>query len=303
MPIIIGGSAALGLGSSLIDRADKKKQKKDSGNAWTAVHGESEKALKDYLTRDAQAGSREVMQDPVYKQMYGEGGQLGLLGQDIASQRAEESDLRSKGFSLGQDDREAYGQMAGDLTRQFGQSQNNLASALRARGLSASGSANTAFAGSMGNKMEQLAGLQRKIAQDKIQNTIARLGQTRSHINNLLGNQQGMVGQYGQALAHKDQFAESKGKMGQENIGNMQQQANLNFDQQKASHVGSFLGSAAKGAMGGAMAGAQMMAGPGGGQLAGMFGGGGSSVSPSGMPKQGFGGNDKAWMDYANPNK
>lgn len=268
---MVGGGA--GAASSMFDRADKKKQPKDSGNVFAQHQDNASAALRDYLTRGAQAGSQEVLADPVYGKQYGAGGQLDLLGGDIASTRAEEADLRGRGYSLQPEDYEAYGQASGNIARMFGQQDANLASALRARGLSSSGSAQTAFSGALGNKMERLGAMQRQIADQRMQSNLARLGQTRQHINSLLGQQRGMVGDYGQAVAHKDQFAESKGQMGQSTLSNLQNQANQNFEQQKATHVGSFGGDLFKGTLGGAMMGAQLGSAMGGG------GGAGTDVS------------------------
>lgn len=279
---LVGGG--VGAATSAFDRADKKKQAKDSGNVFAKHQETSDAALKDYLTRGAQAGSQEVLADPVYGKMFGEGGQLGLLGQDIATQRAEAANLAGRGYSLQPEDYEAYGQASGNIARMFGQSDANLASALRARGLAGSGSARTAFAGSQGNKMEQLGAMQRQIADQRMKSNLERLGQTRGYITNLLGQQQGLLGQYGGAVEHKDAFAQSKGSMGLNTLQNLQNQANENFAQQKGTHVGSFLGDMTKGTLGGAMMGAQLASGMGGDGAAAGSGGAGTNVSGGGIP-------------------
>jgi hypothetical protein len=97
---------------------------------------------------------------------------------------AEQNRLSGQGYNLQKEDREAYGQAAGDIQRQYAQQENDLTKQLAARGLASSGSgaAGAAFSGLAGNKYEQLAKMQTNLADKRMQNTAERLNQTRSQI-------------------------------------------------------------------------------------------------------------------------
>lgn len=151
--------------------------------------------------------SQQVIEDPLL---------AGLFGDDSTMSRAvaEERDLASRGFSLQPEDHEAYGQMSGELARMFGQEEQSLASALANRGLAAgsSGVAAQQFAGLQGNKSERLAGLQRQIANDRMQMNLQRLSQTRQFMNQLGGLGQEAQGQkFAQNNARMDQLQRQQG--------------------------------------------------------------------------------------------
>jgi hypothetical protein len=118
--------------------------------------------------------SQQVRTDPLSSGMFGDDGSLERA-------IAEERELAERGYSLQPEDYEAYGQASGDIARMFGQSEQSLAQALADRGLATadSGVARSEFSGLYGNKNEQLAGLQRQIANDRMEKNLQRLAQTR----------------------------------------------------------------------------------------------------------------------------
>lgn len=155
------------------------------------------RALQDYLAkiqgfdpRAEMTGSTEdVMNNAILGRTFGKGGlQEQTLG-DLSKARGEEADLSSRGFSLTPDDHEAYGQASGDIARMFGQSEQDLSQSLANRGLSQgpSGAAGAAFSGLQGNKQEQLAKAQTNIANQRMQNNLARLNSTRQFMSQLGG--------------------------------------------------------------------------------------------------------------------
>lgn len=146
--------------------------------------------------------SEQVMNDPLSKGFFGEGG-----SQDRAF--AEEKDLASRGFSLQPEDYEAYGQASGDITRMFGQQEQSLAQALADRGLAAgsSGIAQQQFSGLQGNKAEQLGKMQMDIAQRRMQTNMQRLNDTRNYLTNLGGlGQQALQNQFGRNRTSVDAY-------------------------------------------------------------------------------------------------
>lgn len=138
-----------------------------------------------------------VRNDPLSKGLLGEGGALErALG--------EEKQLASRGYSLQPEDYEAYGQASGNIARQFGSQEQSLSKALANRGLSAgaSGVANQQFSGMYGNKFEQLAQMQRQIADDRMNRNMERLNQTRNFAANLGGlGQDALNSQFNRNLA------------------------------------------------------------------------------------------------------
>jgi hypothetical protein len=117
---------------------------------------------------------QQAMNDSLLAGLYGKGGQM-------EGAEAEANRLQNQGYKLQPEDYEAYGQASGNVARMFGQQEQSLAQALASRGLAAGGSgAGTAqFTGLMGNKYEQLGQMQRQIADNRMQNTMQRLQQTR----------------------------------------------------------------------------------------------------------------------------
>lgn len=119
-----------------------------------------------------QVAAEEVQKNPLLKSLYGQGG----LQSQLASQG---QDLASRGFQMQGQDYEALGQAQGDINRQYGQYDNQLAQQLQARGLggASSGAAVRGYSGLLGNKFEQLAKAQTNIAQKRLENAQGRLQQ------------------------------------------------------------------------------------------------------------------------------
>lgn len=266
----IGGLLG-GLGGGL---ASQREGGQDTGNAFALKPGQGQAQLNKYQNNLLGIGSaytggtegmgqatKDVQGNPILGQLFGPQGTMQRTG-------AEEQDLASRGFSLKPEDYEAYGQGAGNIARQFGQSEQSLAQSLANRGLSNSGVAGAQFSGSLGNKQEQLAGLQMKIANDRMSSNLARLGQTRQFL--------GQLGQQGEN-AINNQFGnittgnqEARAAMGQENAGIMgllgagQNQANKALDQQQQTQHSSTTSNIFGGAMAGAGAGQKIGSGMGG---------------------------------------
>lgn len=261
----------LGTLASIFERGDKKGMKQDAGNPFAGkTHELSDKALQSYLERGHKAGSQEFLDDPLLGKSYqqGQDSLAGIMG-DVGNIRGEERQLASRGYSLQPEDYEAYGQASGNIARESALGDASLSQALASRGLSSSGMAGRAFAGAQGNKMEQLRQSQRQIAQDRMNTNMQRLGQTRQFMNQLLGQQEQSLGrqqEFGlQGSQAKNQFAQNKAQMGQENLKALAGQSNENLAQQRAVAPGSFLGAATKGMMKDAELAASIFGGGGGG--------------------------------------
>lgn len=153
------------------------------------------------LATGATTGSRfatdQVQNNSILGQLYGKGGTL----EDTVNKQKE---LQNQGYKLTPEDREAYGQASGDIARQFGSQQQGLAQSLADRGLSAgsSGAAGVGFTGLAGSQSEQLAKAQTDIADRRMQNTMARLGQNEQFLNQMSGGAETAINdQYGRQLA------------------------------------------------------------------------------------------------------
>lgn len=133
---------------------------------------------------DGIVGSRlaaqEIQNNPLTTNLFGKGGLNDRLG-------TEEQDLASRGYSLQQPDHEAYGQVSGNISRQFGQQEQDLSKSLARRGLGggSSGAAGAGFSGLAGNKNEMLAKAQTDIAQKRMADTAQRLQSTRAMMGQL----------------------------------------------------------------------------------------------------------------------
>lgn len=161
--------------------------------------------MRDRLATGATTGSRyaseQVRSDPMSSGLFGEGGLQDRLG-------TEEKDLASRGYGLQGSDREAYGQAAGDISRQFGQQEQDVSKMLAKRGLGggSSGAAGAAFSGLAGSKNEMLARAQTDIAQKRMQDTTQRLQATRNMMGTLgAQGQQAIQNQFGRQMAGRDQ--------------------------------------------------------------------------------------------------
>lgn len=124
--------------------------------------------------------TQQVQNNPILGQLFGNGGEL-------TKSIGKEQELQNQGFKIQPQDVEAYGQASGDIARMFGQSENSLANSLANRGLASapSGSAGAQFSGLQGNKNEQLAKAQMDIANQRMQNTMQRIGQQQQFIGQL----------------------------------------------------------------------------------------------------------------------
>ena len=196
----------------------------NSGNA-------GREALADALATNATTGSRyateQVQNNPILGQLFGENGALGRAN-------TEEQKLASQGFQLQPQDVEAYGQASGNIARLFGQQEQGASQSLADRGLAASpsGAAGAIFSGLQGNKNEQLAQSQMQIANQRMQNTMQRLNDTRNFMAQL-GSQgaNDIQQQYGRQLAGAQNSAG--------NISNAsQQQINQNTGANQANLAG-----------------------------------------------------------------
>ncbi len=149
------------------------------------------------MATGATTGSRyateQVQNNPILGQLFGKGGEMSKLGTSVDQARSKEQELQNQGYRLNGDDMSAYGQASGNISRLFGQQENAAASNLASRGLSSSGAAGAKFSGLAGNKNEMLAGAQKQIMDQRVQDTMKRIGQQQQFI----GQQQNALGQMG----------------------------------------------------------------------------------------------------------
>lgn len=133
---------------------------------------------------DNQMGLAEkgVQESALTKGIFGTGGLQSQLGD-------EGRQLADSGFQLQKGDREAYGQASGDISRLFGQQEQQATQNLARRGLASasSGAAGATFSGLQGNKNEMLADAQMQIAQKRMQDTQKRLMDNRQLQSKLAG--------------------------------------------------------------------------------------------------------------------
>lgn len=232
---------------------------------------------------------REIATSPLTGTRFAEE-QLGKtrLGGLLGRLDTEEQKLASQGFQLTPEDREAYGQAAGDITRKFGRAEQSLAQTLANRGLTGapSGAAGAAFSGLSGNKLEMLAKQQRAIADDRMRNTLERLQQTRSLLSTLGSSE--LQAQFGRQLAGREtsmgeRERQARLAMGQRQL--TQDQLNREIEQEEMTAgpgIGEILGGIGMGVATGLTGGAAAGIGAG---LTGVgkavAGGGGSKQAPA----------------------
>jgi hypothetical protein len=151
--------------------------------------GNSQDFYKNYA-REMGLAEKGVQEGALTKGVYGTDGLQAQLG-------TEGKDLASRGFQLTQDDREAYGQVSGDVARMYGEQEQAASQSLARRGLASanSGAAGATFSGLQGNKNEMLAKAQMGIAQKRMENTTQRLQENRRLQANLATQ--------GSSLAHQ----------------------------------------------------------------------------------------------------
>lgn len=165
-----------------------------------------------------------IRNNELTKGVFGSGGMQSRL-------TGEELDLANRGFQLTQDDREAYGQISGDVARMFGQQEQDAAKALARRGLgsASSGAAGATFSGLAGNKNEMLAQSQMQIAKQRMADTQARLMQNRQMQSSLAQQGMGLAqNQFdNQVNARQNKFNELNVAAGGQNAANQQRFASL----------------------------------------------------------------------------
>lgn len=177
----------------------------------------TEGMLDEFLTNPltgSQAASEFVRNDPLTSGLFGQGGiqdqaqaRYGTLNNDFDADR--QSLMGSdQSYGLQPQDLQAYNQAASNITRQFGQANNNLSQAMANAGLSSgsSGAAPAAFSGLLGSQNEQLANAQLQIALNRI-NTAQSLAQARTNAD--LG-----------AIGSNNSLIQGLGSLGQEAIQN-----------------------------------------------------------------------------------
>lgn len=275
-------SAASGPISGLIGGAfsNQKEGATDAGNAYSSTYGAlggnnmatslMQNAIHDQATVDPNADNAGAVQNGALTSgTFGKGGILDQTNQ-------QESQQANQPWALTDQDKSAYGQISGDIARQFGQSDQSMSQALSDRGLSNSGVAGAAFSGAQGSKMEQLAGAQQKIANDRMQTNMQRLGQTQQFLGQL--NNQANTDMNSNSYRNINQADQFNSVLtGRANMmnglqGRMQTQNNTALQQQQGTAHGSTLGNMATGFAAGSMSG--------GG------GGGGGDKTSGGKPQQ-----------------
>jgi len=254
-----------------------------AGNAYTGPGSMDTNALNRQLT-DSVAEQQSLQNNPnqaagdvasnsIQGSLFGAGGTLNQAQNQLTQEQ-------NQGYGLTAGDQTAYGQAAGQIANQFGQSQQGLAQSLAARGLSDSGAAGAAFSNSFGNQNEQLAGLQTQIAQQRMNFNQQAMAQTQNFIGTLSGQANTAINNQ----ANQNQSAiNNQFNMSNTLLGNQQNQANENLQQQQQtahpSGVGAALGGAAQGAMAGIGLSNAMSSG--GKQVQGQSAGGGGMSSTS----------------------
>ena len=194
-------------------------------------------------------GTQDVQADPLLSRLYGSGADS-LTSRALQSQK----DLSGRqGFSMQPEDYEAYGQAAGNIARQSGQQENQLAQMLASRGLAsgASGAAGQAYTGLAGNKFEQLAQKQMQIAQNRMEMNRQRLNDANQLARGLGQDTQGAIGEaYGRNLARRqDARATAGARLAQQQAQAADAQAK--FQSEQASQSSGLLGGIGSGIMSG----------------------------------------------------
>lgn len=249
-----GGALAGILGGAT---SNQKEGGKDTGNVFQgtnaglssgALQGNISDALAQSSKNNYNYSAGDVMGNAITGQIYGQGG---LFGQTLN----QEKDLANNGFNLTDTDKTAYGEASGNIARQFGQNDASLSQALSDRGLDSSGVAGQTFSNSLGNKNEQLAGLQTSIAQQRMQMNQQRLAQTQNFLGQL-GSQANT--DINSDFNAKNEAAKTSYGMASGYLKDMQGQSDEQLQQQQQTQHGSTLSNIISGATAGAGAGASM---------------------------------------------
>lgn len=169
--------------------------------------------------------TQQFQNNPLMSQIFG--------GNKLGDQMSKLTGMQDQQFQLKPEDKTMYGQMSGDIARQFGQQGQKAAAGLAQRGLGAapSGAAGATFSGLAGNQNEALAKAQQNIMQQRHQDNMQALGQQMNFVNQMQqGAQQGIQGQFGRNLSGLQEK-----RQGAEAASGAQQRANeLNLQAQKA---------------------------------------------------------------------
>jgi hypothetical protein len=222
----------------------------DAYGAYDASHSKpqemDENAFMNLLSTDPASAQTYIqdrlMNDEMTKGLFGKGG----LQDQSQADYSKQSNIAQGKEKLGEDDMGLYGQLSGNIARQFGSQEQGLAQALADRGLASapSGVAAQQFSGLYGNKMEQLAQAQRAVAQQRVDNAMQnaqRLGNMSMQLGQL--GQGAMSNMYNRNLAGRQQnMAERASAAGQSLAQQQAQQQALNtqFEQQQATKGPSF---------------------------------------------------------------
>lgn len=256
-----------GGGMSLSDALGQIGQLSGSQNGQDTSANVQQGATDQLATNPLTSGilaSSQVMSNPLNAGLYGANGlqgqaegnytnATGNLAQDRQALSGNDSS-----YGLQQSDLAAYGQNADQIGRQSAQQGQGISQALAARGLSSgnSGAAIASYAGNYGNQLEQLAGLQNQISQNRI-TTASGLAQARNasdlsqqssagSLANNLGNSANSAynSQLGNNMAGaENNFNELSGanSSAANNYGLQQNVNNSNFSQQQATSKPGFL--------------------------------------------------------------
>lgn len=197
---LVGGALGLNqagksLGMTGESRIDTSKFQ-DPGLARLNEIATSPEAKQALGTGGSGMATKQFMENPLMSQIYG-GGQLGQQMQRLQGMQGQE-------FQLKPEDQTMYGQMSGDIARQFGQQGQSAAANLASRGLGAgaSGAAGATFSGLQGSQNEMLAKAQQDIMRQRFQQNMQAIGQQQQLLGQLQqGAQQGIEQQFGRNLA------------------------------------------------------------------------------------------------------
>lgn len=227
-----------------------------------------------------QLAAQQVQNGALTKGLFGAGGiqdqsqaQVGTINNNLTSDRQSLSG-NDQSYGLTPQDLAAYGQESNQVNQQFANQNNSLAEQLQARGLGTadSGAAAATYAGSYGNQLEQLAGLQNTIAQQRIQ-TAQSLAQARTNAdlqqqgqNNSMVQGLGQLGTGLQQQQYQNQVGQQANDINQQMASaglasnDQQLQQNINNsqwtqNQQSSFNLGNALGGLAGGALGAATGG------------------------------------------------
>jgi hypothetical protein len=180
----------------------------------------------------SEQATKDFQNNPLMSQVYG--------GNKLGDQMGRLTGMQDQKDQLTSGDQSMYGQMSGDIARQFGQQGANASASLAQRGLGAgpSGAAGATFSGLAGNQNEMLAKAQQNIMQQRHQQNMEALGQQMGFVNQLQqGAQQGIQGQFRNRLSGAQAASESQSKTNEQNL-----QGQMAAEQTRTPTFGEMLG-------------------------------------------------------------